>query len=49
LRKLRNEDRLERARLKEKRRALAVSTEAELDRLIRSLEFRMEHETIPLA
>ena len=45
----RKEDKMARGALKDSRRKLAVSTEKELDDLIRRLEFRMEHETIPLS
>ena len=45
----RDEDRKARGALKDSRKALAVSTEQELDQLINRLEFRIEHETISLA
>jgi len=44
----RDEDRKARGALKDSRKALAASTEQELDQLINRLEFRIEHETISL-
>lgn len=45
----RDQNKRARGALKDSLKSLAVSTEQELDQLIHKLEFRMEHETMPLA
>lgn len=45
----RDEDRKARGALRDSRKSLAASSEAELDQIIRSLEFKIEHETVSLA